>query len=328
MGPAPEAAAGLASRFARLALANVEREYPAKLDHVMTGPDDVRSPRELHPAFYGSFDWHSCVHMHRTLARLRRVFASLPERGAIDALFDRHFAADNIAAECAYLERPASSAFERTYGWAWLLELARELRDTRWAPILAPLARAMAARYVEYLPRQRYPLRQGLHPNSAFGLAFAIDYARAEGDGILAAACGSAAMRWFAQDRDVPIAWEPSGIDFLSPALMEADLMRRVLPSPDFARWLDAFLPVGCALVPAEVDDRADGYIAHLDGLNLSRSWNLTGIAAALPAGDARIEPLRANAAVHLEAGMRGLASGEYAGEHWLASFAVLALFG
>ncbi len=328
MDPATERAGGLASGFARLALANVDREYPAKLDHVMTGADDVRSPRALHPAFYGSFDWHSCVHMHRTLARLRRVFPALPERDAIEALFDRRLTAERIAAECAYFARPASSAFERTYGWAWLLELARELRGERWSPVIAPLARAIAARYADYLPRQRYPLRQGLHPNSAFGLALALDYAQAERDSALHAACRTAAMRWFAQDRDAPIAWEPSGIDFLSPALMEADLMRRVLGAEAFAAWLGAFLPGGCQLAPVEVDDRSDGYIAHLDGLNLSRAWNMRGIARALPAGDPRIAPLRANATRHLEAGMHGLASGEYAGEHWLASFATLAIFG
>ncbi|MFO1313805.1 MAG: DUF2891 domain-containing protein [Burkholderiales bacterium] len=318
----------LASSFARLALLNVEREYPAKLDHVMSGPDDARTPRALHPAFYGSFDWHSCVHMHRTLARLRRLFPALPGRGAIDALFDRHLTAANIAAECDYLARPESSAFERTYGWAWLLELARELRGERWHPAVAPLAQAIASRYVEYLPRQRHPLRQGLHQNSAFGLALAIDYAEAAGDTALKAACEDAAVRWFAGDRDAPIGWEPSGIDFLSPALMEADLMRRVLEPAAFARWLDGFLPGGFPLPPVDADDRSDGYLAHLDGLNLSRAWNLEGVARALPADDARIAPLRANAERHVEAGMRGLESGEYAGVHWLASFAVLALAG
>ena len=328
MAPTPETAAALASSFARLALANVQREYPAKLDHVMTGPGDVLGPRALHPAFYGSFDWHSCVHMHRTLARLRRAFPSLPERGEIDALFDRHFTADNIAAECAYLARPASSAFERTYGWAWLLELARELRGERWHATLAPLATAIADRYVDYLPRQGHPLRQGLHPNSAFGLAFALDYAAAHVDARLRAACEKSALRWFAQDRDVPVAWEPSGIDFLSPALMEADLVRRVLEPRVFARWLTDFVPGGFELTPVEVDDRADGYLAHLDGLNFSRAWNLQGIARALPEDDPRVAPLLDIGRRHVEAGMQGLHSGEYAGEHWLASFATLALFG
>ena len=318
--------ADLASSFARTALRNVAQEYPAKLDHVLRGPDDVRSPRALHPAFYGSFDWHSCVHMHWTLARVYRLFPLLPERAAIEATFDAHLTASNIGAECAYLARPESAAFERTYGWAWLLELARELRDTRWSSTLQPLADALVARYFEYLPRQRHPLRQGLHPNSAFGLAFAIDYADATGDAGLRAACMDAAHRWFAKDGDVPLAWEPSGIDFLSPTLMEADLMRRVLPPHDYGRWLDAFLPRGCTLAPVAVDDRSDGYIVHLDGLNLSRAWCLQGIASALAPGDPRIATLRASAADHLDAGMQGLASGDYAGAHWLATFATLAL--
>jgi hypothetical protein len=318
--------AELASSFARTALANVVREYPAKLDHVMRGPGDVRGPRALHPAFYGSFDWHSCVHMHWTLARARRLHPSLPERPAIEAVFDAHFTARNIDAECAYLARPESAAFERTYGWAWLLELARELAAERWSVALAPLADALVARYVDYLPRQRYPLRQGLHPNSAFGLALAIDYADATGRAGLREACRDAAMRWFARDREAPVQWEPSGMDFLSPALMEADLMRRVLGPDDFASWLGAFLPDGHAFEPAAVDDRSDGYIVHLDGLNLSRAWCMRGIARALPAHDPRGAVLRASAARHLDAGMEGIASGEYAGAHWLATFATLAL--
>ena len=316
----------LASSFARTALANVAQEYPAKLDHVMGGPADVRGPRELHPAFYGSFDWHSCVHMHWTLARARRLHPSLPERAAIDGVFDARLTVRNVEGECAYLARPESAAFERTYGWAWLLELARELRGERWWPVLRPLADALAARYVDYLPRQRYPLRQGLHPNSAFGLAFAIDYADAAGETVLRAACVDAAHRWFARDRDAPVAWEPSGIDFLSPTLMEADLMRRVLGPRDFPSWLDAFVPGGFALAPVAVDDRSDGYIVHLDGLNLSRAWCMEGIARALPAEDPRVATLRASATAHLDAGMRGLASGDYAGAHWLATFATLAL--
>jgi hypothetical protein len=318
--------AELASSFARTALSNVAREYPAKLDHVIGSASDVRNPRALHPAFYGSFDWHSCVHMHWTLARVRRLHPSLPERAAIDAVFDAHLTARNIEGECAYLARAESAAFERTYGWAWLLELARELSGGRWSQALAPLADAFVARYLDYLPRQRYPLRQGLHPNSAFGLAFAVDYADAASRPDLRNACVDAAMRWFGDDRDAPVRWEPSGIDFLSPALMEADLMRRVLPARDFAGWLDAFLPRVDALRPVLVDDRSDGYIVHLDGLNLSRAWCMRGIAGALPKNDPRAATLRASAALHLDSGMQGLGSGDYAGAHWLATFATLAL--
>jgi len=311
-----------AGELARTALANVTREYPGKPDHVLASDADLRPPREWHPAFYGSFDWHSCVHMHWLLARVYRLQPSLPENAHIGAVFDRHLTKANIATECAYLARPESSAFERTYGWAWLLALATELSDTRWRALINPLAHAIVDRYLDYLPRQRYPLRNGHHTNSAFGLAFAIDF----GDASLNAACTDAAMRWFVDDRNAPIAWEPSGADFLSPALMEAELMRRVLTPDQFASWFDQFLPGLPLPSPAIVDDRSDGYIVHLDGLNLSRAWCMRGIASALPAHDSRAAMLRESAQTHLEAGLVGLASGDYAGEHWLATFATLAL--
>ncbi len=276
----------LASSFARTALANVAQEYPAKLDHVMGGPADVRGPRELHPAFYGSFDWHSCVHMHWTLARVRRLHPSLPERAAIDDVFDAHL---HRAQHRGGVRVPRAAGVRRLRAHVRVgmaaRACARAARRAMVARAAAPLTDALAARYVDYLPRQRYPLRQGLHPNSAFGLAFAIDYADAAGDAVLRAACVDAAHRWFARDRDAPVAWEPSGIDFLSPALMEADLMRRVLGPRDFSPWLDAFVPGGFALAPVAVDDRSDGYIVHLDGLNLSRAWCMEGIARALPRG-------------------------------------------
>lgn len=328
----------LAGRFAAIALENVVREYPHRPDHVMLGDADVATPRMLHPTFYGSYDWHSCVHMHWLLARARRLFPALPERAEIAATFDAHFAEDAISAECAYLSRPHAKAFERTYGWAWLLELARELQQgdgadaRRWSGALAPLARAFAARYVDYLPRAPYPIRYGTHPNSAFGLAFAIDYARAAGDAVLEDACVSRALAWFAADRDAPAAWEPSGADFLSPALMEADLMRRVLPHGRYGAWLDAFLPglaraePAALFAPAEVADRGDTQIVHLDGLNLSRAWCMRGIARALPPGDARADVLREAADHHVAAGLAGLDSADYMGSHWLASFALLAL--
>ena len=335
---APALSAALASRLARIALRNVRTEYPNKPDHVVAAPGDVRTSRELHPAFYGSYDWHSCVHMHWLLARLRRLHPGIPERADIAAVFDEHLTDDAIAAECAYLARPQAKAFERTYGWAWLLELARELGQDddsdarRRARALAPLAEAFAARYLDYLPRARYPVRHGMHPNSAFGLAFAIDYARAAGAGALEDACVSRALAWFSADRDAPVAWEPSGADFLSPALMEADLMRRVLPHGRYGAWLAAFLP-GLArrepatlYAPAEVTDRADPQIVHLDGLNLSRAWCMRGIAHALAPGDVRVSALRAAAVRHVAAGLSGLESADYMGAHWLATFAVLAM--
>jgi hypothetical protein len=327
-----------AARFATLALDNIARAYPHKLDHVMAGDADAVPPNALHPAFHGSYDWHSCVHMHWLLARLLRIFPALPERAAIAARFDRNFATDAIAAECAYLARPDSASFERTYGWAWLLKLAAELRSgddgdrDRWSRALQPLADAFATRYVHFLPRTHYPFRYGVHANSAFALAFALDYAAVAGDRVLAAVCLEKAHAWFGADRDAPARWEPSGVDFLSPTLIEAELMRRFLDRPAFARWLAALLPGFAASVPdslfepATVRDRTDAQLVHLDGLNLSRAWCFRGIAAALPAGDRRAEIARRAADRHLAAGWRGLASTDFVGAHWLATFAVLAL--
>ena len=327
-----------AARLAAIALPNVEREYPNKLDHVMTDAADVLPPRVLHPAFYGSYDWHSSVHMHWLLARCRRLCPTLPQRAMIDSVFERHFAPEAIAAEVAYVSEPHARGFERTYGWAWLLKLADEIRSCRdadarrWGANLVPLAEAFVARFLDYLPRARYPLRYGMHANSAFGLAFALDHARAAQVAALEALCIDKARAWYGADRDVPASWEPSGADFLSPALIEADLMRRVLAPKEFAAWLAALLPGFAArkpptlFTPVEVTDRSDAQIVHLDGLNLSRVWCLRGMAAGLPRGDPRVAVACATAQAHLEAGLAGLNSGEYVGEHWLATFAALAL--
>ena len=243
-----------------------------------------------------------------------------------------------MAAECAYLARPESRGFERTYGWAWLLELATELgrgadaESRRWAVTLKPLADAFISRYVDYLPRQQYPLRAGVHPNSAFGILFALDHARQVGHAALESLCVERARHWFANDRDAPVAWEPSGADFLSPALIEAELMRRVLPQLEFAAWLDGFLPrlaqrePATLFTPAQVSDRTDPFIVHLDGLNFSRAWCFYGIASSLPVSDPRTAILREAGFVHVDAGLKGLADGDYMGEHWLATFATLAL--
>jgi hypothetical protein len=327
-----------ASRFAGIALANVVREYPNKPDHVLCDDGDARPPRVLHPSFHGSYDWHSSVHMHWLLVHVRRCFPALPERLAIDSALDRNFAPDAVAAECRYLARPGAQSFERTYGWAWLLKLADEIalsgdeRARRWSRDVAPLAEAFVARYLDYLPKARYPIRHGMHPNSAFGLIFALDHARRAGVGRLEDLCVATALAWFGADRNAPAEWEPSGADFLSPALIEAELMQRVLPGKGFAKWLSAFLP-GFArrepvvlFDPVEVSDRHDPQIVHLDGLNLSRAWCFRGIAAALPAGDPRAVAAGDAAAAHLIAGHRGLDDANYLGGHWLASFAALAL--
>jgi hypothetical protein len=323
-------AAGLAVR----ALANIEQRYPWQPAHLQIAPGDHAEPHELHPPYCGSYDWHSCVHMHWLLARVRRAQPRIPQAAGIVRAFDAHLTAANVAAEAAYFARPGTQSFERTYGWAWLLALADELAAgdaacDRWARALAPLTGVIEQRYLDYLPRARYPIRHGVHANSAFGLAFALDHARAAGHHALAELALAKALEWFGADRDLPVAFEPSGADFLSPALMEAELMRRVLPRRAFAAWLTAALPVldqGQPFEPVEVSDRGDPQIVHLDGLNLSRGWCLQGIAGALPEGDARAVRLRAGAERHLRSGLVGLASDDYAGAHWLASFALLAL--
>ena len=325
----------LASRFAALALGHVTREYPNKLDHVLTSPADVCGPRELHPVFYGSFDWHSCVHGYWLLARVLRRLPSMPEAGAIRALFDTHLTADRVAGEVAYLARPAARGFERPYGWAWLLALAAELArhatddGRRWAAALQPLADAFAARFRDFLPRADYPVRVGTHFNTAFAVALALEYADAH-DAPFGALLRAAARRWYASDHDCQ-AWEPGGDDFLSGTLVEVECMRRALSAREFAPWLDAFLPrlargePASLLAPAAVSDRTDGKIAHLDGLNLSRAWCWRALERALPDVDPRRVVAQTAATRHLAAGLPHVA-GDYMGEHWLATFALLAI--
>jgi hypothetical protein len=321
-----------ADRLATIALGHVGREYPSKLDHVLLSDADAATPRALHPIFFGSFDWHSCVHAYWMLARLRRRFPATAMAAKIDALFQASFTPDNIAAERAYLSRPHSGGFERPYGWAWLLMLVAELsRDGALTP-LAPLAEDFAARFVAHLPKATYPVRAGTHANTAFALILALDYARVCGDAALGTAVETAARRYYSEDSDCQ-AWEPSGEDFLSPALTEAHCMRCILPPGDFAAWLSGFLPrladgkPETLFGPATVSDRSDGRIVHLDGLNLSRAWSWTSIAEALPATDPRRAVAESAAATHLAAGLPHVA-GDYMGEHWLAAYAVLALDG
>ncbi len=324
----------IASRFARIALAHVEREFPNKLDHVLRNAEDVRAPRELHPIFYGSFDWHSNVHGYWLLATLRRLFPDLPERSEIETLFDRQLTPDKVAGEVEYLGDSARATFERPYGWAWLLMLAAELRrDTsgrRWSEAVAPLARAFADRLRSFLPSATYPIRVGTHFNTAFALVLAHEYAEVEGDDSLLSLLRGRANAWYRGDADCQ-AWEPSGGDFLSSALIEAECMGRLLPRDEWSAWMDAFLPrlvdrqPRTLFEPATVSDRTDGKIAHLDGLNLSRAWCWRSLAARWPADDARRSIARAAAHQHLSASLPHVA-GDYAGEHWLATFALLAM--
>ncbi len=326
----------LAARFAGLALAHVRREYPNKLDHVLNDADDLRSPRELHPVFHGSFDWHSNVHGYWLLATLRRRVRELPQRDAIAALFDTQLTAPKVAAEVAYLAGPNRATFERPYGWTWLLMLAAELaRDTtadgiRRSEALRPLAQAFAERLRAFLPKARYPIRVGTHFNSAFALTLTLEYCDVTGDDALARLIREKANEWYGGDVDCQ-AWEPGGDDFLSSALIEAECMRRVQGPDEWRRWMDRFLPrlarrePVTLFIPAQVSDRTDGKIAHLDGLNLSRAWCWRRIANAWDADDPRTAIARATAEAHLAASLPHVA-GDYAGEHWLASFALLAL--
>jgi hypothetical protein len=314
--------ADLASRFATAALGHVEREYPNKLDHVMAEEGDVQTPRALHPIFFGSLDWHSCVHGYWLLARLLRRVPDLPQAEAIRDLFARRITHDGVAGELAYLARPTSRGFERPYGWAWLLALSRELEGDA-AATLRPLAMAFAARFRDFLPKLTYPIRTGTHFNTAFAMVLAFPNA-AE-----VPLVRERAQTWFGADRDCP-AWEPGGDDFLSSALIEALFMSRVLPPAEFGVWLDGFLPrlaegkPETLFRPAVVSDRSDGKLAHLDGTNLSRAWCFRALVDCVPS----LAPVLLPAAeLHLAASLPHV-TGDYMGEHWLATFALLALEG
>lgn len=325
----------LANRFASLALAHVQREYPNKLDHVMNGPGDVLSPSALHPVFYGSFDWHSNVHGYWLLATLLRAVPDLDAAPRIHALFDEQLVPEKIAGELAYLGGENRAGFERPYGWAWLLMLDAELRrhgasGSRWAAALEPLARVFADRMRSYVVKLTYPIRVGTHFNTAFAVALSLEYADAVGDSELATLLRARVHDWFSKDRDCQ-AWEPGGDDFLSSALIEAECMRRALGPREWRVWFNRFLPnlqIGeprTLFEPAVVSDRTDGKIAHLDGLNLSRAWCWRSIVGGLSPDDPRGDAMRAAAARHLDASLPHVA-GDYAGEHWLATFAALAL--
>ncbi len=327
-----------ASGYARLALKAITTEYPNKPGDVLNSKDDVKGPRAVHPAFYGSFDWHSSVHGHWMLVRLLRLFPDLPEKEQIRTVLGQHLTAKNLQTEADYFTQPNHASFERTYGWAWLLKLAEELHgwddaDARqWSRNLQPLAEGLVGRYLAFLPKQNYPIRSGVHPNTAFGMAFALDYARATDNKPLRERLEERSKAYYGKDAGAPASWEPDGADFFSPSLMEADLMRRVLPAAEFQTWLHSYLPglekgePANLLTPATVTDRTDPSRVHLDGLNLSRAWCMRGVAGALPANDPARKVLLESASRHADAGLAHVASGDYAGEHWLASFAVYLL--
>lgn len=350
-------------RFAKLALRCVREEYPNKLDHFLPDASQVKSPRELHPAFYGCYDWHSAVHGHWLLVRLLRAYAgraapegggettALPVSDMREALRE-NLTAGNIRVEDEYFKDAGRASYERPYGWAWLLKLHEELylwddADAgRWFDALTPLTETVVGKYLDFFPKQKYPIRAGTHFNTAFGLSFARDYAvsltAGKGKQVsdaalrklseLLALVDERARTYFEGDSDYPASWEPGGDDFLSPSLIEADLMRRVMGREEFTRWFDKFLPgleegePVSLLNPADVTDRSDPKIVHLDGLNLSRAWCMSSIASSLPEDSPRRGVLTRAAAPHASASLPHVTSGDYAGEHWLATFAVYML--
>ncbi|MCU0289115.1 MAG: DUF2891 domain-containing protein [Acidobacteria bacterium] len=330
----------LASQFAAMAMRCIEKEFPNKLDHVMNNEKEVLTPRTLHPVFYGCFDWHSSVHGHWMLIRLLKTFpgSGLPNAAGIRRALNNNITAANALAEVQYLGQAGRESFERTYGWAWFLKLMAELYDWDdpdgkiWLKNLAPLEDVIVKRYISFLPKQTYAIRTGVHPNTAFGLAFALDYARTAKNKQLEDLLIQRSLFYFLPDSDCPAGWEPGGEDFFSPCLMEADLMQRILNPGEFVNWFHTFLPgfkegkIRSLMEPAVVTDRSDGKLVHLDGLNLSRAWCMKRIAAALPANDPAKEYLCNASQIHTEDALKNIHSGQYAGEHWLASFAVYLL--
>lgn len=320
--------ADLASHMARIALGHVRKEYPHKLDHVLLSDEDALAPRILHPIFHGSFDWHSCVHSWWMLLTLRRLFPDMAEANSIASLAADSFTREKVNGELAYLERPLSRGFERPYGWGWLLYLHLEAsrHEEEWGIELEPLARAFARRLDDYLHLLTYPIRVGTHFNTAFALILSLEWAERFDEALHEHICNRS-LHWFGADRDCQ-AWEPGGDEFLSPALIEALCMSRT-HAPEFSAWFGHFLPgvsrrqPATLFEPATVSDRSDGKIAHLDGLNLSRAWCWRSMAPLLPQEARSIGEASAND--HLAAALPHIA-GDYMGEHWLASFALLAL--
>lgn len=329
-----------AERFARLALECVHKEYPNKISHVLSGDEDVRPPRELTPAFFGCFDWHSAVHGHWLLVRLARTYPEAPFAPQASEALARSLTAERAEAEARYLEGAGRVSFERPYGLAWLLQLAAELREWEderarsWSSVLVPLERTAKERLADWLPKLTHPIRVGEHSQTAFALGLILDWARAAGDGEMEVLVVSRITDFYLEDRDCPLTYEPSGHDFLSPCLAEADLMRRILAPAEYAAWLGAFLPSipldgGASwLEPAIVTDPGDPKLAHLDGLNLSRAWMLEGMAAGLPPEDPRLPAIRDTAREHRERGLAAVTGEHYEGGHWLGSFATYLVTG
>ena len=322
-----------AEHLAQLPLKCLQQEYPNKLGQVLNNEQELRSPSSLHPIFYGCFDWHSSVHGHWLLVALMKRFPDLPSSQAIREKLNEQFTVENVVEEMRFFETKYNESFERTYGWTWLLKLQLELdawKDNdaqNWAMILRPYSELIVQKYKSYLPKLVYPIRTGEHINTAFGLTFAHDYAVAVKDSSFLELINKRSKDFYLKDKNYPLHIEPSGYDFLSPALEEADLMRRVLTSTEFRKWIKDFLPQlskkNFDLEPGKVSDRTDGKLVHLDGLNFSRAWCLYGIAAVDPK---RYGHLKVIAEQHIRHSLPSIVDGDYMGEHWLASFAVYAL--
>lgn len=321
-----------ANNLAELPLACVGTEYPNKLGQTLGGDDDLRSPQELHPAFFGCFDWHSAVHGHWSMVSLLRRFPNLAKKKEISEWLLKSISEENILKEVEYFNGKHNTSYERTYGWAWLLKLAEELHkwdsaDARTLEAnLQPLTDLIIERYLEFLPKLNYPIRVGEHPNTAFGLSFAYDYAETVGNSELKSLIEKRAKDFFLNDENCPLSWEPGGFDFLSPCLEEAALMARVLPKSEFQKWLDNFLPQlksnSFQIETGKVSDRTDGKLVHLDGVNFSRAWSLNYIVKALP----EYEHLSNIANQHINYSLPSIVNDHYEGGHWLGSFAIYAL--
>lgn len=321
-----------ANQLSALPLKCLQQEYPNKLSQLLADSTEIASPKKLHPAFYGCFDWHSSVHGHWSLVYLLKKFPNLHNRQEIIKKLHANLSAANIAAEVAYLSKPHEKSYERTYGWAWLLKLQQELDSynepfaRQLAKNLQPLTDLLAQRYIEFLPKLNYPLRVGTHTNTAFGMALAWDYAVQAKNLPLQESIRANALRLFKADANCPFNWEPSGTDFLSPCMEEIGIMQRVMPPADFLKWLKAFAPKlfdrKFTWEPGKVSDRTDGHLVHLDGLNFSRAWNLYALAKAYPAA---LSHLKTIADAHVRFSLPAITDGNYEGEHWLASFALYA---
>ena len=337
---APRILDNQAASIAKLALDGIHRQYPNKPSNVLVGPADVLSPKELHPAFYGCFDWHSSVHGHWTLVRLLKTNPNHALAQTSRERLDQSLTKKNIDAETAYFRIKENRSFERMYGWAWLLRLVAELHSwddpqaRQWLETLKPLEKEIVDLTLAYLPRLSNPIRTGVHPDTAFALSQTLDYARTVGNLELAHAVEKRSREYYINDRNYASQYEPSGEDFFSPSLNEADLMRRILPAKDFEAWLNLFLNPSDPgahsklLTPVVVSDLTDGKLVHLAGLNLSRAWTLDAICQSLPENGTWKDRFALSAQAHRDAGLAYVFSGHYEGEHWLGTFAVYALTG